>query len=88
MGGRWLAPRSRRTQGRAPRWSSCEDDRLDVLGPLAQVGEVRQDQVDAHHLRGGEAQADVHHHDAAVELDDRHVLAYLTEPAEGQYTQR
>ena len=65
-----------------------DDDRLDVPGALAQVGEVGQHQVDADHLRRREAQPDVDHDDPAVVLDDRHVLAYLPEPAEGQDAQR
>ena len=64
------------------------DDRLDVLRTLAQVGEVRQHQIDADHLRRREAQPDVHHDDPAVLLDDRHVLADLPQPAEGQDAQR
>ena len=42
-----------------------EDDRLDVVGALAQVGEVRQDEVDAEHLRGREHQPGVDDDDAA-----------------------
>ncbi len=61
-----------------------DDDRLDVPRPLAQVGEVRQDQVDADHLGGGEAQPDVDHDDPPVVLEHGHVLAYLAEPSEGQ----
>jgi hypothetical protein len=63
------------------------DDRLDVLGALAQVGEVRQHQVDADHLGGREAQADVDDHDPAVVFDDRHVLADLAQAAERQDAQ-
>ena len=36
-----------------------DDDALDVVDALAQVGEVGQDEVDADHLGGREAQADV-----------------------------
>ncbi len=64
------------------------DDRLDVARTLAQIGEVGQHKVDAHHLRRREAQADVHHDDAPVVLDDGHVLADLPQPAEGQHPQR
>ncbi len=64
-----------------------DDDRLDVARALAQVGEVGQHQVDADHLRRREAQADVDHDDPAVVLDDRHVLADLSQPAEGQDAQ-
>ena len=62
-----------------------DDDRLDLMGALAQVGEVGQDEVDADHLRGREAKADVDDDDATVVLDDGHVLAYLPQPSEGQY---
>ncbi len=61
-----------------------DDDRLDVLGALAQVCEVRQHEVDPDHLGRREAQPHVDDDDAVVVLDDRHVLAYLPEPAEGQ----
>ena len=60
-----------------------DHDRLDVLSALAQVGEVGEHEVDANHLRGREAQADVDHDDAAVVLDHRHVLADLAETPEG-----
>ena len=61
-----------------------DDDRLDVRGALAQVGEVGQHEVDADHLRRREAQPDVDDDDAVVVLDDRHVLADLAQPAERQ----
>ena len=89
-GGRWLSAelaQDPRQRAEMVLVAVGHDDRLDVLGPLAQVGEVGQDQVDADHLRGREAQAHVHHHDAPVVLDDRHVLAYLPQPAEGQDAQ-
>ena len=56
-----------------------DDDRLDVLDVLAQVREVRQHEVDAHHLGGREAQPAVDHDDLAVVLDDGHVLADLAD---------
>ena len=59
-----------------------EDDRLDVVGALAQVGEVGQDQVDAEHLGGREHQPGVDDDDPAVVLDHGHVLADLPQPAE------
>ncbi len=64
-----------------------DDDRLDVVGALAQVGEVGQHEVDPDHLRGREAQADVDDDDPPVVLDDGHVLADLPEPPEGQDAQ-
>ena len=65
-----------------------DHDRLDVLGTFAHVGEVGQHEVDADHLGCGEAQPNVDDDDPPVELDDRHVLADLSQPAERQYTQR
>ena len=64
-----------------------DDDRLDVVGALAQVREVRQDEVDAGHLGGREPQAAVDDDDRAVVLDDGHVLADLAQPAERQDAQ-
>ena len=64
-----------------------DDDRLDVVDVLAQVGEVGQHEVDAHHLGGREAQPDVDDDDPAVVLDDGHVLADLAEPAEREDAQ-
>jgi hypothetical protein len=65
-----------------------DDDRLDVRDAAAQVGEVGQDEVDAHHLGRGEAQADVDEDDAVLVLDDGHVLADLPQAAEGKDAQR
>ena len=65
-----------------------DDDRLDVVDAVAQVGEVGQHEVDADHLRGREAQPDVDDDDPAVVLDDGHVLADLAEAAERQHPQR
>ena len=64
-----------------------DHDRLDRVDVVAQVGEVGQDEVDAHHLRRREAQADVDDDDAAVVLDDAHVLADLAEPPEREDAQ-
>ena len=64
-----------------------DDDRLDVARALAQVGEVGQHEVDADHLRRREAQPHVDDDDPPVVLDDRHVLADLPQPAEGQDAQ-
>ena len=61
-----------------------EDDRLDVVGAVAQVGEVGQDEVDPEHLGGREHQAGVDDDDPAVVLDHGHVLADLPQPAEGE----
>ena len=64
-----------------------EDDRLDVLGALAQVGEVGQDQVDAEHLGSRERQPGVDDDDPAAVFDDGHVLADLPQPAEGDHAE-
>ena len=64
-----------------------EDDRLDVVGAVAQVGEVGQDEVDPEHLGGREHQAGVDDDDPAVVLDDGHVLADLPQPAERQHAE-
>ena len=56
-----------------------DDDRLDVVDVLAQVREVGQHEVDAHHLGRREAQPAVDDDDPAVVLDDRHVLADLAD---------
>ena len=60
-----------------------EDDRLDVVDAVAQVGEVGKDEVDAEHLGGREHQAGVDDDDAAVVLDHGHVLADLPSPPRG-----
>ena len=65
-----------------------DDDALDVVDAVAQVGEVGQHEVDADHLGGREAQPDVDDDDAVLVLEDRHVLADLAQPAEGQDPQR
>ena len=61
-----------------------DHDRLDVVDPVSQVGEVGQHEVDAEHLGGREAQADVDHDDRVVVLQDHHVLADLAQAAERQ----
>ena len=65
-----------------------DDDALDVVRALAQVREVRQHEVDAQHVRGGEPQAAVHQDDPVLVLEDRHVLADLPQAAEGEDAQR
>src|SRR4029077_8368169 len=55
---------------------------LDLIGVLAQVLEVGQDQVDARHLRLGEGQPCVQDQDAAVHLEGGHVAADLADAAE------
>ncbi len=60
-----------------------EHDRLDLLQPALEVGEVRQDQVDARLVGLGEQHAAVHDQQPARVLEDRHVPADLAEPAQG-----
>ena len=64
-----------------------DHDRLDVVDALAQVGEVRQHQVDAQLLGGREAQAGVDDHDPVAVLDDRHVLADLADASQREDAQ-
>ncbi len=64
-----------------------DDDRLDVVDPLAQVREVRQHEVDAHHLGGREAQPAVDHDDAVAVLDDGEVLPDLADASEREDAQ-
>ena len=64
-----------------------DHDRLDVIDAIAQVGEVRQHQIDPEHLGRRETQPDVDHDDRAVVLDHHHVLADLAQAAERQDAQ-
>ena len=61
-----------------------ENDRLDVVGAIAQVREIRQHEVDSKHVGGWKHQPGIDHDDAAVGLDDSHVLADLAEATERQ----
>ena len=65
-----------------------DDDRLDRVDVLAQVREVGQDEVDAHHLGRREPQAAVDHDDPAVVLDDREVLADLADASQREDAER
>ena len=65
-----------------------DHDRLDRVDVLAQVREVGQHEVDAHHLRGREAQPAVDHDDPPVVLDDGHVLADLADASQREDAQR
>ena len=65
-----------------------DDDGLDVVGALAQVGEVRQHEVDAEHVGRREPQPGVDDDDAVLVLDDRHVLADLAQAAEREDAER
>ena len=59
-----------------------EDDALDPVGVLPQVGEVGQDEVDAGHVGVGEHDPAVVDEDPALDLDADAVAADLAEPAE------
>ena len=59
-----------------------QDDAVDPVGPLPQIGELGQDQVHAGHVGVGEHDAAVEDDDAAVDLDAGAVAADLPEPAE------
>ncbi len=58
-----------------------EDDRLDVVQPVLDRGEIRQDQVDPWLIRLGEQHAAVHDEQPPGVLEDRHVPADLTQAA-------
>ena len=60
-----------------------QEDAPDLLLVLDQIGEVRDDHVDAVHVVVGEAHAHVHHDDVVAILVDGHVLADLIESAQG-----
>ena len=60
-----------------------EDDRPDLVGVLAQVAEVREDEVDAEVLVPREGEPGIDDDDRAVALVDGHVLPDLAEAPEG-----
>ncbi len=64
-----------------------EHERVDLVQPALERGEVRQDQVDAGLVLLGEQDAAVHHEQPAGVLEDRHVAADLAEPAERDQAQ-
>ena len=64
-----------------------EHQRVDLVEPVLERGEVRQDEVDTGLVILGEQDAAVHHEKPARVLEDRHVAAYLTEPAERDQAQ-
>ena len=59
-----------------------EHDAVDLVRPLAQVGELGQDQIDSGHVGVGEHDPAVENDDAAVDLDAGTVTTDLAEPAE------
>ena len=61
---------------------------LEHVLTLAQVGHVGHDEVDAEHLFVGEHQAAIDHDDLVVRFENGHVLADFAHAAEGQDAQR
>ena len=59
-----------------------DEEGLDLLAALLEVGHVGHDEVDAEHLLVGEHQAAVDDHDLVAVLEDVHVLADLAHPTE------
>ena len=59
-----------------------DDEGLDALALVAQVGDVGHDEVDAVHLLLGEHQPAVDDDDLVGVLEHRHVLADLADAAE------
>ncbi len=64
-----------------------DQERLDLVGALAQVGDVGHDEVDAEHLLLGEHQSAIDHDDLIAVLEHVHVLADLADTAERQDAQ-
>ena len=80
-----MSARSRSRYGTAPMWSSwpwVSTTPDDVVEPVPDVVEVREDQVDAGLVVLGEEHAAVDDQQPAVVLEDRHVAADLAEAAE------
>jgi hypothetical protein len=65
-----------------------QDDAVDPVGPLPEIGELGQDQVDAGHVGIGEHDAAVEDDDAAVDLDTGAVTTDLAESSEKDDTDR
>ncbi len=59
-----------------------QDDGIDPVGVLLQIGEVGQHEVDTGHVRVGEHDTDVEDDDAPVHLDAGAVPSDLPEPTE------
>ena len=60
-----------------------DEDAPDAVLVFQQVGEVRDDHVDAVHIVVGEAHAGIHHDHVAAVFINGHVLADLVETAQG-----
>ncbi len=61
-----------------------EDDPVDLVGPLAEIGELGEHQIDPGHVGVGEHDPAVENDDATVDLDAGAVATDLTEPARGR----
>ncbi len=59
-----------------------EENGLDAIGVLAQVGEVGQDQIDTRHVGVGKHDPAVDEQDATVDLDATTVAPDLAQPAQ------
>ena len=62
-----------------------DEDRLELLAVLLDVANVRDHEVDAEHLLVREHEARVDGDHVVAVLEQHHVLADLTETAEGDY---
>ena len=60
-----------------------EDDALHLAAVLAQVGQIRDDVIDAQHVIFREHQAGIHHQDLTVIFVDHHILANFAQSAQG-----
>ena len=65
-----------------------DEEGLDLLAVLLEVGDVGDDEVDAEHLLVGEHEAAVDDDDLVAVLEDVHVLADLAHPAERDDAER
>ena len=63
-----------------------QDDAGDLIPAFGDRGNIRDHQVDAEHVGLGEHQTAVDDQQAACRLDDHHVQADFTEPAQRQNT--
>ena len=65
-----------------------DEERLDLVAALLEVGDVGHDEVDAEHLLVGEHQPAVDDDDVVAVLEDVHVLADLADAAERDDAER
>ena len=59
-----------------------QHDGRDLVLVLEQIGDIRDDEIDAEHIVIREHEPRVDHEDLVIHLDDGHVLADFSEPAE------